>query len=422
MKRRARHGGAGLLLVALFLLAVLGSITAIGMSASATGAERNRITERALAQAREALLAYGAERAISREVGPGYLPCPDTDDDGWAEATCGSLSGQLGQAERLGRLPWKTLGLPDLRDGYGERLWYAVSTRQKGLLNCAASRECREMTPANALGTISVRDSSGTLLHDGRLADAARAADGGALAVVIAPGPMLTRADGREQRRDCAPGECDVLGRCLTTPPQRAARCDPANYLDVARAGRAEDNAAFVDRSDTAGRALNGDGFIQGPVVSPLGDVEVNDRLAVVAYSDLMPRVMARVALELAHCLREHAGALPQPQPECDSGPFIGRIGADALDASTCNASADDPAWWPAWSPYVLYAVAGPAGLDVADASGRTLAANRRFAVLASSVPGQCAPERVACGSSGCTRVSTKPRDRYHPDALVSIP
>jgi hypothetical protein len=34
----------------------------------------------------------------------------------------------LGQAERLGRLPWKTLGLPDLRDGDGERLWYAVSS------------------------------------------------------------------------------------------------------------------------------------------------------------------------------------------------------------------------------------------------------------------------------------------------------
>ena len=27
----------------------------------------------------------------------------------------------------LGRLPWRTLGLPDPRDGSGERLWYAVS-------------------------------------------------------------------------------------------------------------------------------------------------------------------------------------------------------------------------------------------------------------------------------------------------------
>ena len=27
----------------------------------------------------------------------------------------------------IGRLPWRTLGLPDLRDSSGERLWYAVS-------------------------------------------------------------------------------------------------------------------------------------------------------------------------------------------------------------------------------------------------------------------------------------------------------
>ena len=77
-------------------------------------------------------------------MGPGYLPCPDTDGDGWAEATCGSLDGASGQASRLGLLPWKTLGLPDLRDGYGERLWYAVSSKYKGLLNCGVSRACRE--------------------------------------------------------------------------------------------------------------------------------------------------------------------------------------------------------------------------------------------------------------------------------------
>ena len=125
----------------------------------------------------------------TRVVGPGYLPCPDPDDDGWAESTCGSLARHLGQAERLGRLPWKTLGLPDLRDGRGERLWYAVSTRYKGLLNCAASRACVDMSPAAALGTITVRDASGRVLHDGTLADPARANEGGAAAVVIAPAP-----------------------------------------------------------------------------------------------------------------------------------------------------------------------------------------------------------------------------------------
>ena len=421
--RRTRHGGAGLLLVALFLLAVMGSLAAIGMSAYATNAQRARITERALAQAREALLAYGAERPISREVGPGYLPCPDTDDDGWAQATCGSLSGHLGQDERLGRLPWKTLGLPDLRDGHGERLWYAVSSRHKGLLNCAASRECREMTPASALGAITIRDRSGAVVHDGRLADPRRAADGGAVAVVIAPGPALTRADGREQVRECRPGDCDALGRCLTDPPWRAARCDPANYLDVApaRAG-AEDNATFHDRNDAAGRALNADGFIHGPILTPGGDVAVNDRLAVLAYNDLMPRVMARIALEMAHCLRERAGGLPQPEAACGAGAFLGRIEADALEAGTCSARADDPAWWPSWRPHVLYALAAPTGLEVVDEEGRTLAAGRRFALLATQVADQCIPQQVTCGEAGCTRVATQPRSRDRHVVVVSAP
>ena len=76
-----------------------------------------RASERALAVAQEALVAHATGRPIDEAVGPGYLPCPDLDDDGWAESTCGSQDGHTGQAQRLGRLPWKTLGIPDLRDG-----------------------------------------------------------------------------------------------------------------------------------------------------------------------------------------------------------------------------------------------------------------------------------------------------------------
>jgi hypothetical protein len=409
MQRRSRHAGAGLVLVALFLLAVFASLAAIATGMRSTMLARERGSERALAQAREALIAYAADRPITTAVGPGYLPCPDTDDDGWAEATCGSLSGHLGQAERIGRLPWKTLGLPDLRDGHGERLWYAVSTRHKGLLNCAASRECRDLTPQTALGTITLRDAGGALLHDAAPADARAASGGGAAAVVIAPGPPLTRADGLEQRRECAPGECDALGRCVSVPPQRAARCDPRNYLDVAGGG--EDNAAFVDGSR--------DGFVAGPVSGPDGTRWVNDRVEAIGYADLMPRVMARVALELAQCLRP-AAALPPPEPECATG--LGRVADEALAGEACNARATEPAWWPPWKPFVLYARAAPAGLEVVDDHGRAIATRRRFAVIATAVAGECAPERVQCADAGCTRVALRPRDRERPDAVVSMP
>ena len=316
----SRCRGIAVLLPTIVLF--LAACALVAASVLRPAAERDRLSDRALAQAREALVAYAADRPITAWVGPGYLPCPDTDDDGWAEPTCGSQNGDSGQEQRIGRLPWKTLGLPDLRDGYGERLWYAVSSKHKGLLNCAQSRACLDMSPDAALGTITVRDASGTLVHDGTSTDLYAAHRGGAAAVVLAPGPPLVRTGSAgAQRRECGAGDCDAAGRCLPDPPQRAAKCDPRNYLDVAP-GR-EDNAAFVDRNDAAGRGRNIDGFIQGPVMQADGNVAVNDRVAVIGYQDLMPRVMRRVALEVAQCLRfyasrpENGGRLPWPTPAC---------------------------------------------------------------------------------------------------------
>lgn len=331
MPRPKRQRGAFLVLASLVVALVLAALFAAAAPHRAAAA-RERSTERALAMAREALTAYAADRPITPVVGPGYLPCPDLDGDGWAEATCGSLDGATGQAQRIGRLPWKTLGLALLRDGDGEPLWYAVSTRYKGLLNCAASPPCVDMSPPAALGTITVRDANGRAFHDGTIAAADRAREGGAAAVVIAPGAAIERlhANGTRalQRRACAPGECDGEGRCVTDPPQRAARCDPANYLDRASSG--EDNATFVDRSAAGARALNGDGFIAGPVRGADGRIEVNDRLLAVGYGDVMPAVLRRVALEVLHCLRsyaarpENAGRYPWPAPSCRAGAMPG--------------------------------------------------------------------------------------------------
>jgi hypothetical protein len=416
----ARQYGGALLLALLAIVLALASIAALALTSASAAASRALATDRALAQAHDALIAFAADRPIDARVGPGYLPCPDLDDDGWAEATCGSLTGELGQAERLGRLPWKTLGLPDLRDGDGERLWYAVSTRHKGLLNCAASRACIEMTPEAALGTISVRDAAAALLQDGTIADPAAAARGGAAAVVIAPGAALVRRDGHVQERDCRPGECDARGRCLTDPPWLARRCDPRNYLDAAPF---EDNAGFVDRSDPAGRVANVDGFVAGPVVIE-GAMLVNDRIAVLGYADLMARVMTRVALEAAYCLRiEAAGAaMPEPIAACGAGPHFGRIDDAAWPPGpACNAGTEDPSWWAAWRPFVLYARAGPTGIEVIDERGLRVAAGR-FAVLVTQRPDDCATPAVACDTVGCTDIVQRARNREHPDALVVSP
>ena len=348
-------------------------------------------------------------------MGPGYLPCPDLDDDGWAESTCGSQNGDSGQAQRLGRLPWKTLGLADLRDGSGERLWYAVSSKYKGLLNCGVSRACLDMTPDAALGTISVRDNTGALIHDGSIGEAYRADAGGAVAVVFAPGPPLARATadasaGAQQRRECAPGECDAAGRCVTEPPQRAARCNPVNYLDKAPGARYgdEDNADFIDRNDAAGRPRNRNGFINGPLVLPDGRVAVNDRLAVIAYRDVMPRIRLRVALEVSHCLRfyasrpENRGRYPWPTPSClqSSAAWDGRPGVlfgRVPDTPFAPSDAMLERWWrhDARLPEAL------AELPTANDACRIAVAPADVGTQRSTPPGSPAAEGQTAGRAG---------------------
>ena len=149
-------------------------------------------------------------------------------------------------------------------------------------------------------------------MHDGSRADP-RDAGSGAIAVVIAPGPPLARADGALQRRPCAAAPCDARG-CSSTP------CP----------GR-EGNDAFVDRND-AQPAHERDGFVAGPVLASDGAPRVNDRVLAIAYADLMPRIMARVALEAAHCVRLAAaatGTLPPPETACGALPW-GRLPAPA--------------------------------------------------------------------------------------------
>lgn len=439
MRTARRQRGIALALLALALLGLgIAAALATSFAGPASRLARDRASDQALAAAREALIAYATGRPVDRVVGPGYLPCPDLDDDGWAESTCGSQDGAVGQASRLGRLPWKTLGLPDLRDGAGERLWYAVSSKYKGLLNCTVSAACLDLSPESALGTITVRDPTGAIAHDGTSTDAGRAHSGGAIAVVFAPGPALDRrgAAGTSvaQRRDCD-GHCGPGGRCESRPASLAPKCHPANYLDAAT-GTAlgnEDNADFVDRNDAAGRVANGNGFIRGPVFLAGGEVAVNDRLAVIGYDDLQPRLARRVAREAARCLvafaahPANAGRYPWAAPLCrdlasdaalasafEPGVRFGRIpdplpGPPLPEEECAIAEAGAPGWWPFWRRNVFYAVSADfdpdssAGgacavpgncLDLVDEAGGVVARARHFALIVAGAPLASAAQR----------------------------
>lgn len=110
---RSHRGYSVIALIALIgLLAAAWLVTSFG--STAVRIERERKTTAALALAKQALIGRAAADASL----PGSLPCPDlktniaginVPDDGIADLFAGQNCPGY-----VGRLPWRTLGLPDL--------------------------------------------------------------------------------------------------------------------------------------------------------------------------------------------------------------------------------------------------------------------------------------------------------------------
>jgi len=303
----------GQALLVLLVLLALGSAAAFYafISPASTTIERDKITAAALAQAKAALIGYAVGVNLSSGGRPGDLPCPDTNDSGQSGGSCGNAAGTTGQTSRIGRLPWKSLGLPDLRDGDGERLWYAVSRNFKNNFRstCASPGDAGCLN-SDARGTITVRNSAGITIHDGSNPDAHTPS--GVIAVIFAPGAILQRQDAAtSQDRSCNGGTCTTEGVCTSAPLTNTPKCNPVNYLDVAgppaltvtdATASTEDNAGFTD-------GVLSDGFINGIVKDASGNVIVNDRLITITYADLMPLLEKRVAREAYNCVAGYGAA-----------------------------------------------------------------------------------------------------------------
>lgn len=345
-----RHKQAGLaLLVLVFILALLAVAYLIrSLNPVEINNDRDKKTTRALMEAKTALLNFAASRNLTPGTcttncpRPGDLPCPDTNNDGVAESSCGNAVGTTGQAARLGRLPWRTLGLSDLRDGDGERLWYAVGNPYKN---------STRFFPLNSdtKGTITLRDAKGAVLYDGT-------ADGLA-AVIISPGTVLVRQDAVQQVRDAVNQNSAV------------------NYLDIALG---EDNQAFNDGS--------ANGFIMGPVKNGVGATILNDRVLAVTSDEMNSAMETRVLAEVRESLASYysgpgASSYPRPAyfndtlcfgnanilaPDCGEGTLMtyGRIPANPATpwgATSILRGTSSNNWFQlnAWREVIYYAVSG---------------------------------------------------------------
>ncbi|MBI4006130.1 MAG: hypothetical protein HY356_05635 [Gammaproteobacteria bacterium] len=158
------ESGAALLAFMLIVITVSSFMLVSELNANiqiATGEEETR-TE--LNLAKQALIGYAITYPdkVNSEEGPGYLPCPDTDDDGDSEGSCSS-----GGNTSTGRFPYETLEMEELTDSDGEHLWYILSDN---------FRNNPKLTPLNS-------DTPGELSVNGT---------GDIVAVIIAPGAPVS--------------------------------------------------------------------------------------------------------------------------------------------------------------------------------------------------------------------------------------
>lgn len=212
----AQRGAALLMLVAIILLATTYAL--IGqLSATSQDNARQASTSAALAQAKDALTGFALSyRESHANQGFGFLPCPDTDNDGQAESNCG-----LSDVSVVARLPWQTLGLPPLRDADGECLWYAVSGNAK---DNPKSAVFNWDTP----GQFIVQDASGVTL-------AGSSAHERPLAVILAPRFAL----GVQSRAPAGAAEC-AGGNASTDYLEDAGVSTAANATSTLRLASAD--------------------------------------------------------------------------------------------------------------------------------------------------------------------------------------
>ncbi len=270
-----QHGAAFIVMLVIMVLGVT-AILVGSFSSAEIKVARDEKTAVALAQAKEALVGLAATYTDL----PGSLPCPDTDDDGTSDAGGGSECPQY-----IGRLPWKTLGLPDLRDAAGERLWYTLSRNV---------RRYDSVRPLNS-------DTTGTLNVTGTYTES------NLIAIVFAPGANI----GSQTR------SATQTAACSTTGDTRKESLCAANYLEGTNA------------NPSPGVSPN-QNYLNADPTQPF-----NDQLIFISQNQFFPLIEKRVGHEIKKMLNAYYaawGAFPFAAPFVDpslpftdpSRPFIG--------------------------------------------------------------------------------------------------
>ncbi|MDD2914079.1 MAG: hypothetical protein PHP70_02040 [Gallionella sp.] len=301
----AKAGQRGAALMVMLVIMTLGVLTLLvsSLKSSSLKNARQARTASALALAKDALIGWSISRGdIAGKPRPGELPCPDITHSGTAAGTCA--------AGAIGRLPWKTLGIEELKDGDGEALWYSIDGAFRIRFGSAAATN--QPINSDTRASLRVYGKDGTTLLTPPGSEA--------VAIIFAPGSVINA-----QQRG-------------TAAEQTAA----ANYLD---------NAAPPNVAVARNNAIASGVFIHGEVTDTSGNALVNDSLLIISTRDLMPIVEKRVAAELKSMLAGYFntnGFYPYPAKYNDSNCLdVGNMGYNTdcqSDSSQCIGRLPDTA------------------------------------------------------------------------------
>lgn len=261
---RAQRGAALLIMVAIMVVGIA-AILVGSLNSSAINISRQEKTAAALAQAKEALIG----RAAADPSLPGSLPCPDQvtntttpipniPNDGVSDSLAGNDCPSY-----IGRLPWKTLGLTDLRDGQGERLWYALSPNFRD--------DNSNHINSDAVGTLDITGAQST---------------NNAVAIIFSAGtPLSGNSRSNTKTTVCS----SLIGTTLAGVAVPESWC-AQNYLDGNNA-----KASTAAAPNTNYQAGTSTGTL------------INDQLLIITQEHLLPLIEMRIAREVKSCLDSYA-------------------------------------------------------------------------------------------------------------------
>ena len=128
-----KQRGAALLLFVIALVMAASYVLLKKVNQGSSDARRDNYTLQQLKLAREALRGYALNGLdiVTATTKPGRLPCPDYNLDGNLDGLSDPCISS-GINIQPGRLPWRTLGVGELRDASNEPLWYVPAIEFDG--------------------------------------------------------------------------------------------------------------------------------------------------------------------------------------------------------------------------------------------------------------------------------------------------